>query len=190
MDTQITKLLNAWRNGDRAAGNALANEIYPVLHGLAAGQVRRNGGRLTLCATELAHEAYERLHRQRKVDWQNRDQFFALAATLVRRVVIDHIRQRSAEKRGGETVFVSFEEALGQSHGAKEHAIDWLGLDAALIALAQEEEACARVVELRVFAGLTIDEVAGVLGSSTATVGRQWRFARTWLAERLSSDPG
>lgn len=186
----ITELLEAWKHGDRSVENALAAQIYPVLRGLAQSQVRRNAGLLTLAATELANEAYERLHRQQKVDWRNRQHFFAIAATVIRRVVIDYLRQRSAEKRGGELVFVALDEVTEERIAAAEDTVDWLALDEALTALARIDPECARVVELRLFSGLTVEEIADVTGVSTATIGRQWRFARTWLSERLDSNDG
>lgn len=186
----ITELLDAWKRGDRSVENALAAQIYPVLRGLAQSQVRRNAGLLTLAATELANEAYERLHRQQKVDWRNRQHFFAIAATVIRRVVIDYLRQRTAEKRGGEVVFVALDEATEERLAAAEDTIDWLALDEALTELGRVDPECARVVELRLFSGLTVEEISDVTGVSTATIGRQWRFARTWLSERLDAPDG
>ncbi|MEZ5464216.1 MAG: ECF-type sigma factor [Lysobacteraceae bacterium] len=188
--SSVTQLLDAWKRGDRSVENELAIRIYPVLRDIARSQVRRNAGVLTLSATELANEAYERLHDQRSVDWRNRQHFFAIAATVIRRVVIDYLRMRSADKRGGDVVFV----ALDESQDAEEEAlqgkdlIDWLALDHAMSELAEVDADCARVVELRLFSGLTVEEVAAVLDSSTATVGRQWRFSRAWLSQRLSSN--
>ena len=183
----ITQLLESWKRGDRSVENRLAALIYPVLRELARAQLRRGGGALTLAATELVHEAYERLHRQQQVDWQNRSHFFAIAATIMRRVVVDHLRQRSAEKRGGEAVLVPLDVAMAEELAAPSDSVDWLALDQALSALAGIDTECARVVELRLFSGLTVEAIAEVLGSSTATVGRQWRFARVWLAEQLDS---
>lgn len=183
-DASITALLESWKAGDRSVENALAERIYPTLVSLAAGQIRRNDTPLTLRATDLAHEAYERLHRQQAVDWQNRNHFYAIAATVMRRVIVDHVRKRSAEKRGAEVVFVDLEEAAREAAPSAQ-GIDWLALDQALGLMAQEDEVCAKVVELRIFSGLSVEEIATVLGSSTATVGRQWRFARSWLALHL-----
>lgn len=183
--TSITEMLEAWKSGDRSVENALAERIYPTLHSLAASQIRRNDGRLTLRATDLAHEAYERLHRQQAVDWQNRGHFFAIAATVMRRVIVDHVRKRSADKRGAEVVFVDLDEAAEEAAPTVGEGIDWLALDLALNRLAREDESCARVVELRIFSGLSVEEIASVMQSSTATVGRQWRFARSWLATHL-----
>jgi RNA polymerase sigma factor (TIGR02999 family) len=185
-EASITQLLDQWKTGDRAVEPLLINKVYPVLREIAGAHVRRNSGILTLRSTEIAHEAYEKLCRQQHVDWQNRQHFFAIAATAVRRVVIDYLRQRMAEKRGGEVVFVPLDD-LHPDDAPADNAggVDWLALDQALTRLAAIDPACARVVELRLFGGLSVEEIAEACDSSTATVGRQWRFARTWLAEQL-----
>jgi RNA polymerase sigma factor (TIGR02999 family) len=187
--SSVTELLDAWKRGDRSVENALAARIYPVLRDLAGSQVRRNAGVLTLSATELAHEAYARLHDQKSVDWRNRQHFFAIAATVIRRVVIDYLRMRSADKRGGGIVFVALDESQEAESDADagDGLVDWLALDEALNRLAEVDPECARVVELRLFSGLTVEEIAAATASSTATVGRQWRFARVWLSRRLAA---
>lgn len=187
--SQITELLAHWGRGDRSAGDALAAAIYPVLLDLARGQLRRHGENLTLRPTELAHEAYERLLPQAGVDWRNRAHFYAIAATVMRRVVIDYLRQRSADKRGGDVLFVPIDDLAGDDTPATGDPVDWLAVDQALNELATLDADSARVVELRLFSGLSVEEIASVLDSSTATVGRQWRFARTWLADRLGLAP-
>lgn len=187
--SQITELLAHWGRGDRSAGDALATAIYPVLLDLARGQLRRHGENLTLRPTELAHEAYERLLPQAGVDWRNRAHFYAIAATVMRRVVIDYLRQRSADKRGGDVLFVPIDDLAGADTPATGDPVDWLAVDQALNELAVLDADSARVVELRLFSGLSVEEIASVLDSSTATVGRQWRFARTWLADRLGLAP-
>ena len=184
----ITQLLDRWRQGDRSVENALAVRIYPVLRRLANGQVRRQGGLLTLSATELANEAYERLHRQQHVDWRNRDHFFAIAATVLRRVVVDHLRKRSAEKRGGDVEQLTLENLPADSLPGAGGGVDWLAVDQALDALAREDPECARVVELRVFSGLSVERIAEVTQTSTATIGRRWRYARAWLADYLDPE--
>lgn len=186
--SDITQLLAHWREGDRAAGDALATAIYPVLLDLARGQLRRHG-ELTLRATELAHEAYARLLPQSGVDWRNRAHFYAIAATVMRRVVIDYLRQRSADKRGGDVLFVPLQDLGRDETPAAGDPVDWLAVDQALNELAALDPDSARVVEMRLFSGLSVEEIAAVLDSSTATVGRQWRFARTWLADRLGLAP-
>lgn len=152
---------------------------------MARAQVRRNARVLTLSATELAHEAYERLAPQKAVDWKNRDHFFAIAATVIRRVVVDYLRERNAEKRGGGLPFVQLEDVALDELPMQPDMVDWLAVDQALNELAASDPDCARVVELRLFSGMSVEQIASVMDSSTATVGRQWRFARTWLADRL-----
>ncbi len=184
-DLAITAMLAAWQHGDAAAEDRLVRSIYPILREMAQAQVRRNRGVLTLSATELAHEAYERLAPQKVVDWKNRDHFFAIAATVIRRVVVDYLRERNAEKRGGGIPFVGLDDVPSGELPAQGDLVDWLAVDEALTELAEADPKCARVIELRLFSGMSVEQIATVMASSTATVGRQWRFARSWLAERL-----
>lgn len=187
--SQITELLAHWGRGDRAADDALAQAIYPVLLELARAQLRRHAGQMTLRPTELAHEAYARVLPQAGLDWRNRAHFYAIVATVMRRVVIDYLRQRTADKRGSEVLFVPLEDLTDSDEPASSDPIDWLAVDQALNELATLDPESARVVELRLFSGLSVEEIAAVFDSSTATVGRQWRFARTWLADRLGIAP-
>ncbi|MEO8671778.1 MAG: ECF-type sigma factor [Tahibacter sp.] len=184
----ITQLLGRWREGDRSVENDLLNSVYPVLQKLAQIQIRQHGGALTLQATELANEAYEKLHLQQGVDWHNRKHFYAIAATVVRRVVIDYLRSRGSEKRGGATAIIAMDEMGENETPTIDDAVDWLALDRVLGEFEIEDPDCARVVELKFFSGLTTEQIADVCGSSVATVGRQWRYARAWLAERLDAD--
>ncbi len=188
MPIEITALLARWKTGDRSVENDLLSQVYPVLLDLARAQIRRNSGVLTLQTTELAHEAYARLHAQQSVDWQNRDHFFAIAATVIRRVVVDHLRQRGAEKRGGGLPFISLDDITESQTPAIDESVDWIAVDQALTDLAEVDAECARVVELKFFSGLTTERIAEVCGSSVATVGRQWRFSRAWLGQRLGID--
>jgi len=185
---EITALLARWKTGDRSVENDLLVQVYPVLLDLARAQIRRNSGVLTLQTTELANEAYARLHAQQSVDWQNRDHFFAIAATVIRRVVVDHLRQRGAEKRGGGLPFISLDDITESQTPAIDESVDWIAVDQALTDLAEVDAECARVVELKFFSGLTTERIAEVCGSSVATVGRQWRFSRAWLGQRLGID--
>ncbi len=188
MPIEITALLARWKTGDRSVENDLLSQVYPVLLDLARAQIRRNSGVLTLQTTELANEAYARLHAQQSVDWQNRDHFFAIAATVIRRVVVDHLRQRGAEKRGGGLPFISLDDITESQTPAIDESVDWIAVDQALTDLAEVDAECARVVELKFFSGLTTERIAEVCGSSVATVGRQWRFSRAWLGQRLGID--
>ncbi len=185
-DSGITTLLDQWKGGDRSVENALAERIYPILRAQAQAQVKRNGAALTLRATELAHEAYERLVEQRSVDWRNREHFFAIAATVLRRVAVDYVRQRRAEKRGGDVMVLPFDQIDADELAIAVPSVDWLEMDQALTELAKVDDGLVQLIELRVFAGLGIDQIAKVTGASTATVGRRWRFARAWLTERLT----
>ncbi|HRQ65716.1 MAG TPA: ECF-type sigma factor [Xanthomonadaceae bacterium] len=183
--SEITQLLERWKGGDRSVENELVAQVYPMLKALAAGQVRRNRGVLTLSTTELAHEAYERLSRQQRVDWQNREHFLAIAASVMRRVAVDYMRQRNAEKRGGDVEILALDEVSTDRLPCHGDHLDWLAVDQALGELEREDAESARIVELRVFGGFDVEQVATLCGLSTATVGRRWRFARAWLAERL-----
>lgn len=184
---QITQLLERWKGGDRSAENALIAEVYPILRNVAAGQIRKNGNHLTLSATDLAHEAYIRLQEQQGVDWQNREHFFAIAATVVRRVVIDYLRERYAGKRGGGKLFVALHDAHDADLAYLGSAVDWIAVDQALNKLQALDGELAKVVELKLFSSLTADQIANVCHSSVATVGRHWRFAKTWLAKELDA---
>ncbi len=184
---EITQLLHAWRDGDRSVENDLVALIYPLLRNMSVEQLRRNRASTTLRATELVHEAYERLHRQQGVDWQNRQHFLAIAATVIRRVLVDHLRQRSTTKRGGEAVVLALDSDLAEELPQPAAGLDWVALDQALSELEKIEPNCVKVVEMRVFAGLGVDQVAETLGISTATVGRLWRFARAYLADHLGN---
>jgi RNA polymerase sigma factor (TIGR02999 family) len=181
---EVTNLLRSWgRGGDDAADRLLA-VIYDDLHAQAARAMRREGGEHTLQATALVHEAYLRLVGQRHVDWKNRAHFFAIAAQAMRRVLVDHARGRLAEKRGGGVEKVTLSEAGAASHD--NDAIDVLALHDALERLAVLDPDQARVVELRYFGGMNIDETAETLGVSAATVKREWAVARAWLKRELS----
>jgi RNA polymerase sigma factor (TIGR02999 family) len=183
----ITQLLERWKQGDRSVENALIAEVYPILRSVAASQIRRVGGHLTLGATELAHEAYIRLQRQQLVDWQNRDQFFAIAATIVRRVLVDYLRERNAEKRAGGKLVIALEDADADALSQASEVVDWIALDQALTKLQTLDNEVARVVELKLFSILNADQIAVTCESSVATVGRQWRFAKSWLAKELNA---
>lgn len=185
---EITTLLEAWRGGDRRAEQTLIAGIYPLLREIAQTQLRRvSGGNTTLQATELAHEAYERLQRQHLVTWENRGHFFAVVATMIRRILVDHLRRRSSEKRGGDIETVVLDHSLAEDLVQPSPGIDWLALDQALQMLEQLDAVSAKVVEMRVFTGLEMSEVASALDISTATVGRHWRFARAFLADQLKT---
>ena len=182
---QVTGLLDRWRAGDRAAEADLMAHLYPALRAMAQREVGSAGaGKLTMRATDLAHEAYLRLLDQRS-PWQNRAHFLAVAGRTIRRVAVDLVRQRQAEKRGALIDFVTFDWQDDKGQPAAVDTVDLLALDQALEGLALRDAIAAQVVELRYFSGLNNDEVADVLGIGVATVVRHWRFGRAWLHSRL-----
>jgi RNA polymerase sigma factor (TIGR02999 family) len=185
----ITELLGRWKAGDRAVESDLVSAVYPVLRAIAQAQVNRNSGLLTLQATEIANVAYTKLIRQRGVEWQNRDHFYAIAATVIRRVVVDYLRLRGRTKRGGGLPFMTLDDMPEEGAATIDDSVDWLAVDAALTDLARVDADCAKIVELKFFSGLTTEKIAEVERSSVATVGRQWRFARAWLGRRLGVEP-
>jgi RNA polymerase sigma factor (TIGR02999 family) len=178
----VTGLLQAWGRGDSKAGEELATMIYSDLRRLAARKLRRETPAHTLSPTALVHETYLRLVDQRRAAWQNRKQFFAVAARIMRRVLVDHAREKRAAKRGGSWCRVSFDDA--QAAG-EPRDVDFLALEEALDQLAERDPDKVRMIELRFFGGLSLDETAEVLGVSAATVTREWRMARAWLFRRL-----
>jgi RNA polymerase sigma factor (TIGR02999 family) len=187
-DQGITDLLGRWKTGDRAVEDELITIVYPMLREIAAAQVRRNSGMLTLQATELANEAYAKIAKLHAVDWQNRDHFYAIAATVIRRVIVDYLRLRGRVKRGGRLPLVALHDLREDQEPTVDESVDWLSVDEALTELAGIDRDCARVVELKFFSGLTTEKIAEVCGTSVATVGRQWRFARAWLGKRMGAD--
>lgn len=179
----ITGLLVQWGNGDKAA----LDELMPVVQGelkrLARGYLRRERANHTLQPTALINEAYLRLIDQHSARWQNRAQFFGIAAQLMRRILVDHARAHLAEKRGGNLFAVSLTHA--DSLGAQPET-DVLAIHEALEKLATFDEQQARIVEMRFFAGLTIEETAEAIGVSHATVERDWAMAKAWLKRELT----
>jgi RNA polymerase sigma-70 factor, ECF subfamily len=182
MSQGITELLVNWSRGDEAALNQLMPLVYDELRRLAGSYLRRERRQDTLQPTMLVHEAYLRLADQREVKWQNRAQFFGLAATLMRHILVDHARQHRAAKRGGQDYRVSLTHADQLS---PQPDVNLILLDDALNELAGAKPEHARVVELRFFGGLTIPETAEVLGLSHATVERHWNFSRAWLRREI-----
>jgi len=179
----ITQLLVKWSDGDKAALGDLMPLVYDELRRLARSYLRRQRQSHTLQPTALVHEAYLRLIDQKSVSLQNRAQFFGLAAASMRSILVDHARRRRAAKRGGSQNTLSLNGAEGL---IAKSDVDLVALDDALNALAAIKPEHSRVVELRFFGGLTIEEAAEVLGKSHATVERDWTFARSWLRRELS----
>jgi RNA polymerase sigma factor (TIGR02999 family) len=181
----ITQLLVQWGEGDAQALESLLPLVYAELRRIAARQLRGERREHTLAPTALVHELYLRLVGQRQASWQNRAQFFAVAARLMRRILVDHARSRLAGKRGGAGTFVPLDEA--GARGAEQNVADVLAVDEALDRLARLDAVQARVLELRFFAGLTVEETAHVLSCSPRTVKREWRLARAWLYRELKA---
>ena len=179
----VTGLLRAWREGDAAARDELLERVYSRLKRLASKQLAGERAGHSLQPTDLVHEAYLRLVDQTRVDWRDRAHFFGLAATTMRRVLVDRARRRGRRKRHVEEVRTGLSLVPAPEVATSE--VDLLDLDRALERLAAEAPRAARVVEMRYFAGLEIEEVAACLEVSPATVGRDWEFARAWMKVEL-----
>ncbi|MEM7582765.1 MAG: sigma-70 family RNA polymerase sigma factor [Acidobacteriota bacterium] len=182
---EVTRLLVDWSNGNQAAVDQLMPLVYDELHKLAESHMRRERREHTLQPTALVHEAYCRLIDQDRAHWHNRAQFFGIAAQQMRRILVDHARRRRYAKRQGSEHQISLEDAVISSPS---RPTDLVALDDALEALAQLDPRMARVVELRIFGGLTIEESAAVLGVSNTTVITDFKAARAWLYRELSPD--
>jgi len=181
----ITALLGAWSRGNRSALNQLLPLVYAELRRIAGRQLRSERANHTLQPTALVHEVYLRLVDQRQVDWQNRAHFFGVAAQVMRRILVDHARRHSASKRGEGVRCVSIDEAKEM---AGPNEIPILALDHALARLEEVDPDLAKIVELRAFGGLTIEEAAHVLNVSPSTAKREWRTAKAWLNRELGSE--
>ena len=177
---EVTRLLQAWGQGDEGARDRLIPIVYQELRKRAAANLRRERSGHTLRPTDLVHETYMRLCEQNPA-WQNREQFFAVASKLMRRILVDHARQRGAAKRGG-GLRVTLDEGAAAANPVTP---DLLDLDAALDELSRLDERQASLVELRFFGGLEIAEAARALGVSLATANRDWAMAKAWLYRRL-----
>lgn len=183
-DQSVTQLLVEWSHGDQDALERLTPLVYGELRRLARRHLSRERSDHTLQSTALVHEAYLRLVDQRSVQWQNRAHFFGVAAQLIRRILIDHARARQAGKRGAGACLLSLDEALDSPAAGR--SLDVVALDDALQQLAKIDSRQSRIVELRFFAGLTVEETAEVLNISTPTVNREWNTAKAWLFRELN----
>jgi RNA polymerase sigma factor (TIGR02999 family) len=181
---EVTELLLSWRQGDAAALDRLIPVVYDELRRVARRRLRGEPPGHALQSTALVHEVYLRLVDVDRMTLKNRTHFFALAATLMRQILVDHARRQHADKRGGGATMMSLEDV---SPAAQPPSVDVLALDQALEALSAIDVRQGSVVELRFFAGLNIDEAAEALGVSPATVEREWALAKAWLYRRLSS---
>ncbi|MDX2034108.1 MAG: sigma-70 family RNA polymerase sigma factor [Blastocatellia bacterium] len=182
---EVTELLLAWRRGDETALERLLPLVYQELHRLAHRYLGGERPGHMLQTTALVNEAYLRLVDSSRVQWQSRAHFFAVSAQLMRRVLVDFARSRNYQKRGGDAVQISLNEEIA---GSTERSADLIALDDALKALAATDDRAGRVVELRFFGGLSIEETAEVLGVSPETVKRDWVWAKAWLMREISGD--
>jgi RNA polymerase sigma-70 factor (ECF subfamily) len=182
---EVTQLLVAWSEGDRAALDELTPLVYEELHRLARSHMNRERQGHTLQTSALVNEAYLRLIDQKNVRWQNRAQFFSIASRLMRRILVDHARSRLYAKRGGDIRRVSLDEAAVV---AQEQAGELVALDDALKSLAAIDPRKCQVVELRFFGGMSVEESAEVLGVSAVTVMRDWSTAKAWLQRAMEKE--
>ncbi len=181
----VTLILRDLESGDRRAADRLMPFVYDELRRLASHYLKNERPDHTLQPTALVHEAYLRLVDQTRVNWQNRAHFFAVAASMMRRILVDHARSHNAQKHGGRRQKLSLDEAISFSKGKD---LDIVALDDALGDLARLDPEQSRIVELRFFGGLTLEETAEVTGVSLSTVRREWEMAKAWLYDQLSND--
>ena len=186
---QITRLLNDWQSGDREALDRLMPLVYKELRAIASRHLAHEDRRQAIQTTALVNEAFVKLVDQRHVDWKNRAHFFAIAARVMRRVLIDDARWRLRQKRGGDVVMVTL-DGLSAAQDGPADVLDVIAVDRALHDLERLDPEQARIVELRFFGGLTAEETGAVLGVSRSTVEREWALAKGWLHRALTSGPG
>ena len=187
-DHDVTILLRKLTDGDKAAPEELMPLVYDELRRLARGYMKNERTGHTLQATALVHEAYIRLVDWENVTWQNRAHFFAVAAQMMRKVLVDHARSRDAQKRGGGAQKLALDEAVSFPTAKRE--VDLIALDEALQSLAELDPIQAQVVELRFFGGLTIEEAAHALDTTPAIIRREWTVAKAWLNREISRTDG
>jgi RNA polymerase sigma factor (TIGR02999 family) len=183
--SEVTALLVNWSNGDSRALDELMPLVYAELRRLAGSYLRRERSTHTLQSTALVNEAFLRLVNQQDVQWRSRAHFFGIAAQMIRRILVDHARAAQADKRGAGAVRIELEDHLAVSSQSE---LDLVGLDESLKKLAALDERQARIVELRFFTGLSVEETAEVMQVSTATVKREWSSARAWLFREMTRE--
>ena len=181
----VTGLLKAWSDGEEESTDRLLPIVEGELRRIAHRYMRRETNQITLQTSALVNEAYLKLIKQRDVKWENRAHFFALAARIMRRILLNHARDRVAQKRGGNSPHVCLEEANVLSD---EKSLELVALDEALARLAEFDKTKSRIIEMRYFGGLTVDETAKVLGIAPATVAAHWRVAKAWLAKEIRGE--
>ena len=180
---QVSDLLVRWQSGDPGALESLVPLVYTELRKLARGYLRRERPNHTLQSAALVHEAYLRMAGNTSPNWKNRAHFFGVAARLMREILVEHARRRNAAKRGAGATQIALNEALSIS---QQKSVDLILLDDALRRLAELDERQCRIVELRFFAGLSIEETSAALDISAATVSREWTTARIWLHDQIT----
>jgi RNA polymerase sigma factor (TIGR02999 family) len=181
----ITALLKQWSRGDRDALDRVLPLVYEELRTIASRQLRSDNAAQSVDPTDLVHALYLQLVAQDRASWLNRGQFFAVVASMMRRILVDHARARMADKRGGATTTMSLTTLSGDAPGGSTAVSDVLAIDRALERLAARDPEHARIVEMRFFAGMSIEETAAALGRSPATVKRTWRLVKAWLFREL-----
>jgi RNA polymerase sigma factor (TIGR02999 family) len=182
----VTRILHEWKDGSREALDRLIPIVYEELRTIASRQLAREWRHDRLQTTTVVSEAYVKLFAQRQVDWQNRGHFFAIAAQLMRRILVDHARRELREKHGGGAIHVELSDAVSTAAESSLDVLDAVALDAALQKLEALDPDQGRIVELRFFGGLTVEETAAALGISAATVKREWAVAKGWLYRELT----
>jgi RNA polymerase sigma factor (TIGR02999 family) len=182
----VTRILHEWKDGSREALDRLIPIVYEELRTIASRQLAREWRHDRLQTTTVVSEAYVKLFAQRQVDWQNRGHFFAIAAQLMRRILVDHARRELREKHGGGAIHVELSDAVSTAAESSLDVLDAVALDAALQKLEALDPDQGRIVELRFFGGLTVEETAAALGISPATVKREWAVAKGWLYRELT----
>ena len=181
---EISVILKDWSGGNRASGDVLLPLVYDELRKIAGRYLKKERSGHTLQPTALVHEAYMKLIDISEINWQDRAHFFAVSANVMRHILVDHARAKLADKRGGESERIALEDVVSLSN---EPNLDFLAIDEALKELAKFDEQQSKIVELRFFGGLTIEETAHVVGISPATVKREWAMAKAWLHRKLKS---
>lgn len=182
--SDVTELLHSWSQGDPSALEKLIPLVFEDLRQIAARMFKRESDGHTLQPTALVNEVYLRLMDQRKIHWANREQFFGVAALLMRRILVDYAKRRDAVKRGSGAVKLPLEEALGLA--VSQEKVNMVDLDEALSRLAEIDPRQSQIVEMRYFTGLSHEEIAEVLGVSVTTIKREWKTARLWLFRELT----
>ena len=181
---EITEILRNWADGENGSLDELMPLVYDELHRQAKRHLRRENKGHTLQTSALIHEAYIKLVGQRSTNWQNRSHFFAIASQMMRRILVDHARTKHREKRGGDGVKLALDEAMAVAES--DSSVDLIALDDALTRLEKLDKQQSRVVELRYFSGLSLDDVADLLKISPSTAARDWAMAKAWLHRELT----